>query len=225
MTLGRTPLLLLAALILGAAGPSYAEDGADLLLQHGVFYPVQPPGRVEGSLAVRDGRIVYLGPAAGAERFRGPRTRVVDLAGRTVTPGLIDAHSHLLGLGRALSEVDLTAASTYEEIIRRVREAAARVPKGTWVYGRGWDQNLWSGQQFPIEGPLSAAVPDHPVWLTRVDGHAALVNARAMQILEIGADTKDPAGGRFLRDEAGRPSGVMVDNAMSVGSRLPGATR
>lgn len=225
MTLGRTPLLLLAALAAATAGPSYAEDGADLVLQHGVFYPVQPPGRVEGSLAVRDGRIVYLGPDAGVERFRGPRTRVVDLAGRTVTPGLIDAHSHLLGLGRALAQVDLTAAPTYDEVVRRVREAAAKVAPGTWVYGRGWDQNLWPGQQFPSHEPLSAAVPNHPVLLERVDGHAALVNAQAMRILGLGTATKDPDGGRFLRDASGRPSGVMVDNAMNVLGSLPAATR
>jgi predicted amidohydrolase YtcJ len=224
MTLGRTPLFLLAALAAAAAGPSLAEDGADLLLQHGVFYPVQPPGRVEGSLAVRGGRIVYLGPDAGAGPFRGPRTRVVDLAGRTVTPGLIDAHSHFLGLGRALAEVDLTAAPSYDEVIRRVRAAAARVPPGTWVFGRGWDQNLWPGQQFPTHGALSAAVPGHPVWLTRVDGHAALVNAAALRILEIDAATQDPAGGRVLRDASGLPSGVLVDNAMDVRGRLPGAT-
>lgn len=223
MTLGRRPLLMIAALLAASAGPSYAEDGADLLLQHGVFYPVQPSGRVEGSLAVRGGRIVYLGPDAGAERFRGPQTRVVDLAGRTVTPGLIDAHSHLLGLGQALSEVDLTGAPTYDEVIRRVREAASRVPKGSWVRGRGWDQNLWPGQQFPSHEALTAAVPDHPVWLTRVDGHAALVNARAMTALKIGASTEDPSGGRFLRDAAGRPSGVLVDNAMDVAG-LPGPT-
>jgi predicted amidohydrolase YtcJ len=223
MTLGRRPLLMIAVLLAASVGPSYAEDGADLLLQHGVFYPVQPSGRVEGSLAVRDGRIVYLGPDAGAERFRGAQTRVVDLAGRTVTPGLIDAHSHLLGLGQALSEVDLTGASTYEEVVRRVREAASRVPKGSWVRGRGWDQNLWPGQQFPSHEALTAAVPDHPVWLTRVDGHAALVNARAMTALGIGADTKDPSGGRFLRDASGRPSGVLVDNAMDVAG-LPGPT-
>ena len=225
MTLGRTPLLMLALLLLAAAGPSFAEDAADLILQHGVFYPVQPAPRVEGSLAVRGGRIVYLGPDAGAERLRGPRTRVIDLAGRTVTPGLIDAHSHLLGLGQALAEVDLTGATSYEEVIRRVREAAARVPAGTWVRGRGWDQNLWPGQQFPTHEALSAAVPGHPVWLTRVDGHAAVVNARAMEILKIDAAIKDPSGGRFLRDAAGRPTGVMVDNAMNVAGSLPGPTR
>ena len=181
-----------------------------------MFYPVQPAGRVEGSLAVRGGRIVYLGPDAGAARFRGPKTRVIDLAGRTVTPGLIDAHSHLAGLGQALEAVDLTAAPTYDEIVRRVREAAAKVPKGTWVLGRGWDQNLWPEKEFPTHDALSAAVPDHPVWLTRVDGHAALVNASAMEILQLGPDIQDPSGGRFLRDAEGRPTGVMVDNAMDA---------
>lgn len=217
---GLLPFLMLVTMI-APAGPSFAEDGADLILQHGVFYPVQPPGRVEGSLAVRDGRIVYLGPDAGARALRGANTRVVDLAGRTVTPGLIDAHSHLVGLGRALSEVDLTGAASFEEVVRRVREAAARVPAGTWVRGRGWDQNLWPGKQFPTHGPLSAALPGHPVWLTRVDGHAALVNARAMEILGIGPEIQDPSGGRFLRDEGGRPTGVMIDNAMDVAGRLP----
>ena len=138
-----------------------------------------------------------------------------------MTPGLIDAHSHLLGLGQALSEVDLTGAPTYEEMIRRVREAASRAPAGTWVYGRGWDQNRWPGKAFPTHGALSAAIPDRPVWLTRVDGHAALVNARAMQILGIDEATRDPSGGRFLRDAAGRPSGVLVDNAQGVRDRLP----
>jgi predicted amidohydrolase YtcJ len=224
MTLGRTPLLMLALLLAAAAGPSFAEDTADLILQHGVFYPVQPAPRVEGSLAVRGGRIVYLGPDAGAERLRGPRTRVIDLAGRVVTPGLIDAHSHLLGLGQALAEVDLTGATSYDEVIRRVREAASRVPAGTWVRGRGWDQNLWPGQQFPTHEALSAAVPGHPVWLTRVDGHAAVVNAPAMEILKIDAAIKDPSGGRFLRDATGRPTGVMIDNAMNVAGSLPGPT-
>ena len=223
MKLRLLPFMIFAlsmALIV-IAGPSFAEDTADLILEHGVFYPVQPPGRVEGSLAVRGGRIVYLGGDAGAAALRGPRTRVIDLAGRTVTPGLIDAHSHLVGLGRALSEVDLTGAPTYDEVIRRVREAAARVPAGTWVYGRGWDQNRWPGKAFPTHEALSAAVPGHPVWLTRVDGHAALVNARALQILGIDASIKDPSGGRFLRDAAGHPSGVLVDNAMDVRDRLP----
>ena len=215
--------LLLGAAAFAAARPSLAEDSADLILRHGVFYPVAPAGRVEGSLAVRGGRIVYLGPDAGADLLRGSGTRVIDLAGRAVTPGLIDAHSHLGGLGQALQQVDLTGAPTFDEVIRRVREAAGRAPAGAWVHGRGWDQNRWPDPRFPTHEALSAAVPDHPVWLARVDGHAALVNARAMEVLKLDAGTKDPSGGRFLRDAQGRPTGVMIDNAKGeMEARLPG---
>jgi predicted amidohydrolase YtcJ len=236
MTLRFTPYLgaclgaCLEIVLLGAAGfavarPSHAEDGADLILRHGVFYPVEPAGRVEGSLAVRGGRIAYLGSDAGAEKLRGPQTRVIDLAGRAVTPGLIDAHSHLAGLGEALQQVDLTGTTSFDEVVRKVKEAAGREPKGSWIAGHGWDQNDWPEKGFPTHEALSAAVPDHPVWLSRVDGHAALVNARAMTELGIDASTKDPTGGRFLRDAQGKPTGVMVDNAMGVvEGRLPAAT-
>lgn len=211
---------LLAVVAIVGSRPSFGEDGADLILRHGVFYPVQPPGRVEGSLAVRGGRIVYLGPDAGAEKLRTSKTRVIDLAGRAVTPGLIDAHSHLAGLGEALQQVDLVGTTSYEEVIRKVREAAGKLPAGSWVQGRGWDQNDWPDKRFPTHEALSAAVPDHPVWMTRIDGHAALVNAAAMKILGIDAAVRDPEGGRFLRDAQG-PTGVLVDNAMNVGSRIP----
>ena len=219
MILRLTPVLcavLLGMAVAGSSSPSFAEDGADLILRRGVFYPVQPAGRVEGSLAVRGGRIVYLGPDAGVEKLRGPRTQVLDLHGRAVTPGLIDAHSHFMGLGRALQQVDLVGTTSFQEIVARVREAASRAPAGTWIRGHGWDQNDWPEKAFPTHEALSAAVPDHPVWLSRIDGHAALVNARAMEILGIDAAIKDPSGGRFLRDASGRPTGVLVDNAMDV---------
>jgi hypothetical protein len=232
---GLTPFLVavagIAALV-AVARPSYPEDGADLILRHGVFYPATerplpgaPPERLEGSLAVRGGRIVYLGDDAGAMARRGPATRVIELGGRAVTPGLIDAHSHLLGLGEALEEVDLTGAASYDEVVRRVAAAARQLPAGAWVRGRGWDQNRWPGEAFPTAGPLSAAVPDHPVWLTRVDGHAALLNAPALAALGVGRAVADPPGGRYLRDAAGAPSGVVLDKAMEhLRERLPAAT-
>ncbi len=219
-----TALVALSAPLL-AARPSRGEDAADLILRHGRFYPVSTPGAVEGSLAIRDGRIVYLGDDAGAAALVGPHTETIELAGRTVTPGLIDAHSHLVGLGDALAQVDLVGAPSYEEVVRRAAKAAAALPAGApdaWVRGRGWDQNLWPGQRFPTHEALSEAVPDHPVWLTRVDGHAALLNARAMELLGIGPETPDPPGGRLERDEQGRPTGVLVDRAMQLaGDKIP----
>ncbi|MEM7482639.1 MAG: amidohydrolase [Acidobacteriota bacterium] len=212
-------LSLFALLMIGrvtGTPTARAEDTADLILDRGVFYPVVPREPVAGSLAVRDGRIVYLGPAAGAGALRGDDTEVVDLAGRVVIPGLIDAHSHLAALGAALVQVDLMGAPTFEEVVTRIVRAAEGLAPGEWVFGRGWDQNLWPGKAFPHHRALSAAVPDHPVWVNRVDGHAALLNARAMSELEIPADVVDPSGGRFLRDDAGALTGVLIDNAMDL---------
>ena len=199
-----------------ATGASAAQDAADLVLRHGTLYPVSAPGAIEGSLAVRAGRIVYLGPDAGVQHFVGPKTEVFELHGRAVTPGLIDAHSHLEGLGSFLEQVDLNGAQSYDEVVRRVAAAAAKAPAGAWVRGRGWDQNRWPDKSFPVHGPLSAAVPDHPVWLERVDGHAALLNAAGMRAVRLTAADPDPAGGRILRDSGGAPTGVLVDNAEGV---------
>ena len=218
----KSLLPIAAALpLLLAAAPSFAEDAADLVLRHGRFYPVSEPGPVEGSLAVRDGRILRLGADAEVMTLADAGTEILELEGRTVTPGFVDAHSHLVGLGAALSQVDLVGAASYEEVVRRVAAAAEDLPEGAWLRGRGWDQNLWPTREFPVHGPLSEAVPDRPVWLTRIDGHAALLNARAMERLGIDAETVDPPGGKVLRDDDGRPVGVLVDRAMDVAGGIP----
>lgn len=198
------------------APPSGGEDAADLVLRGGRFYTVATPDVVEGSLAVRDGRIVFLGEDRDADAWVGADTEVIDLAGRAVTPGLIDAHSHLAGLGFSLAQVDLVGAESYEEVIDRVATAAEEAVPDAWIRGRGWDQNDWPSKAFPSHRPLSEAVADRPVWLTRVDGHAALLNERALELAGITAETADPPGGRILRDERGRPTGVLVDNAMDL---------
>ncbi|MGH7718814.1 MAG: amidohydrolase, partial [Gemmatimonadaceae bacterium] len=177
---------------------------------------------VAEALAVRGDRIVLVGSAQQALEMRGDSTRVVDYAGRTIVPGMTDAHAHLAGLGAALSTVTLVGTTSYNDVIARVTARARDVPAGTWITGRGWDQNDWSDKRFPTHDALSRAVPDHPVYLTRVDGHAALVNARAMQAAALGASARDPEGGRIERGRNGAPTGVLVDRAMQlVSQKIP----
>lgn len=142
--------------------------------------------------------------------------RAIDLPGAFLLPGLIDAHGHLLGLGGMLDEVDLVGTTSYAEVIARAVAKASTLPKGSWVIGRGWDQNDWSDRAMPRHQDLSAAIPDHPVWLTRIDGHAGLANRVAMQLGGLGKDSVVGAGGEILRDEVGEPTGVLVDDAMAA---------
>jgi predicted amidohydrolase YtcJ len=177
-------------------------------------------------MAIRDGRVVATGPARGVMTMRGPNTRVLDLNGRTVIPGMIDAHVHLLNLGNSLRNVDLVGTSSYDEVIARVVARARETPAGTWILGRGWDQNDWGITQFPTHEALSRAVPNHPVVLTRIDGHATLVNDAAMRAANLTAKSQDPSGGRIERGANNAPTGVLIDAAMGlVNRRVPPASK
>jgi hypothetical protein len=192
---------------------------ADLVVTNARVYTADANRPRAEAFAVREGRIVFVGSARGALALAGPRTQRLDLGGRTVLPGMVDAHAHLLGVGQALRTLDLVGTRSYEEIVARVAGRARAVPAGTWIRGRGWDQNDWADMSFPTHDALSRAAPDHPVYLTRVDGHAVLVNAKALELAGVGAATPDPDGGRIVRDSAGRPTGVLVDAAAGLVSR------
>ncbi|MBI4419926.1 MAG: amidohydrolase [Gemmatimonadetes bacterium] len=196
------------------------QPSADLVVTNAKIYTVDASRPHAEALAVRGGRVVFVGDARGAQALVGPNTEKWDLRGKTVVPGIVDAHAHLLGFGGALRNVDLVGTKSYDEVVARVVERAKTVPPGDWVQGRGWDQNDWAITQFPTHDALSRAVPNHPVYLTRVDGHAALANARALQLAAVTAATKDPDGGRFIRDARGNPTGVLIDNAQSVVRRV-----
>ena len=173
------------------------------------------------ALAIRGDRFYYVGSVAAAMAMHGPETEVLDVDGATVLPGLIDAHLHLTGLGLALEQLDLRDVRSPEELVERT-DRYARSSDGGWIFGRGWDESLWPDAALPVHHSLSAAIPNRPVVLTRVDGHALLANACAMRLAGIGERASDPPGGRIVRGEDGRITGVFVDAAESlISDRAP----
>jgi hypothetical protein len=203
-----------------------AQESADLVLTNGRIYTVDSARPGASALAVRAGRVLFVGSDSEARALASRSAEVIDLRGATVIPGIIDAHAHLLGLGNTLQRVNLAGSSSYEEVIDRVKAWAKDVPPGKWILGRGWDQNRWPTKEFPTHDALSRAFPSNPVVLTRIDGHALLANAKAMELARVSAATKDPSGGRILRAASGAPSGVFVDNAKSLIERsIPAPTR
>ena len=227
----RSPLprasLVLAAVLAVAAPPVGAQPApADLIVTNARIYTADDARPRVEALAVRGGRIAFIGSAREAQALRGPATRVLDAGGETVIPGMVDAHAHFAGLAETLRSVDLTGTRSQAEAVARVVARAASLPPGTWIQGRGWDQNAWGDTRFPTHDALSAAVPGHPVYLTRVDGHAAWVNAAAMQRAGLTRAARDPDGGRILRDAAGAPTGVLIDRAQGLVTRvIPEPTR
>lgn len=179
--------------------------------------PDQTP-RPGWAVLASGGVIRAVGPAAEL-RSAHPSARVVDATGATILPGLTDAHGHLYGLGLALDIVSLVDTTSYDEVIARVRDRASRAAAGEWIQGRGWDQNDWPVKEFPTAAALDAAVPDKPVWLRRIDGHAGLANSAAMRAAGVTRDSKDPEGGKILRDANGNPTGVFIDEAMGLVDR------
>lgn len=202
-----------------------AQAPADLIVTNARVYTADDTRPLIEAFAVRDGRFVFTGSTREALLLKGAATRMLDAGGRTIIPGMIDAHAHLTGLGGTLRSVDLVGTKSLDEVVERVAERAKTLPSGTWITGRGWDQNDWADTRFPNHEKLSQAVPDHPVALTRVDGHATFVNAAAMKIAGLNKNSKDPAGGRIERDAQGNPAGVLVDRAQSLVTRhVPGLT-
>ena len=174
------------------------------------------------ALAVRGEHILAVGSDEQIRSLIGTKTRVVDLAGRSLTPGLSDAHCHLYGLGKSLESVNLRDVKSPEAAAAMVADAEKGLAANEWLVGRGWDQNLWVEASFPNHRTLDAVVAKRPVALRRVDGHALWANSEALRIAGIDDHTPDPAGGKILRDSDGRATGVLIDMAMDlVESKIP----
>ena len=171
-----------------------------------------------------NGRIVAIG-TAGDVASRAAGFRHVDVQGRTVLPGLIDAHGHVFGLGQVATAAQLYSSTSLDGAVRTVAQYARDNPQRTWVLGNGWNQEIWKLRRFPTARELDAAVPDRPALMRRVDGHAVWVNSRALALAGITKETKDPAGGSIERDAQGNATGILVDGAMALVTRVvPEAT-
>ncbi len=192
---------------------------ADLILLGGKLVTVDEENPQAQALAARDGIIVAIGTDEEIGRYRGAETEVIDLQGRLAVPGFIEGHAHFTGIGRSLMIVDLRGVRSWPEAVELVAAAASRAAPGEWISGRGWHQEKWDAlpepnvEGYPTHELLSRAVPDHPVLLTHASGHAAMVNAKAMELSGITSTTPDPEGGQILRDDSGEPTGLLRETA------------
>lgn len=193
---------------------------ADLVLRGGHVITMNPRQAEATALAARDGVIIAVGSDEEIAPLVGGRTQVIELAGRTACPGFFDAHLHLTGMAEESWQVDLLGTTSEAEVVQRVAERAAPGSTEAWILGRGWDQNDWAVKDFPTRAALDAAVPDQPVALWRVDGHALLVNGVVLGRAGINSFTADPEGGRIVRDADGVPTGVLVDRATELVERI-----
>jgi predicted amidohydrolase YtcJ len=205
-----------------SAPPAAPAEVADVVLVGGDVWTMDPAHPRVHAVAWRGDKVIAVGDDAAVRALAGPATRVIELHGRAATPGLIDAHCHLYGLGADLEHVSVRDLTSEAETIQVIAEAAKTRPADQWLVGRGWDQNRWPGQQFPTRKALDAAVGDRPVVLERIDGHAYWVNSVALRAAGITRATRDPAGGKILRTAAGEPTGVLLDNAQAlIAAKVP----
>jgi hypothetical protein len=161
------------------------------------------------------GKVLAIGTSAEVAA-KAPGARQVDMGGRTVLPGLIDAHGHVFGLGQMLSQLDLSQTTSLPDALKAIGDYAKANPGQGWLRGRGWNQENWKLGRFPTAADVDAVVSDRPVWFERVDGHAGWANSRALAAAGITDKTPDPAGGKIMRDANGKATGVLVDAAKEL---------
>ncbi len=208
------------------------QEPADLIITGGRIYTVNDQQPFVDGVAVRNGKIVFVGTEEGARAFEGSSTRIIDLQGRIMTPGFIEGHGHMMAVGYNELDLDLMAVKNYEELVLEVQKAVAKAKPGEWILGRGWHQDKWDRRPdkmvkgFQTHELLSAVSPDNPVFLRHASGHAALANAKAMELAgvnQLSAENLQSAltgeGGEIIRDELGNPTGIFNEHAMSLISR------
>mgnify|MGYP005695962655 CR=1 FL=1 len=170
------------------------------------------------SMVIDAGKIVAIGRKSVLKKF--PKAAIVDGQGKTIIPGITDAHGHVSSLGYTLLQIDLRESRSAQQAAREIARYAKQRPYLNWIKGRGWNQVLWPGKQFPSANILDELVSDRPVWLERIDGHAGWANTKALELAGVNSNTLSPPGGEILRDANGQPTGILIDNAMSIITRI-----
>lgn len=209
----------------GIAALPAAEEGlmADMVLVNGKIFTVNPAQPWAQAVAVRDGRFVAVGNDEEIRKLAGKDTEVIDLQGKLALPGFNDAHLHFTNGGLYLLGIDLRPARDEKEFVRILKEYIYKVPKGEWITGGNWDHENWPSKRHPRKELIDPVTPDHPVLVSRLDGHMALANSLALKLAGITRDTPDPQGGEIVRDrKTGEPTGILRDEAMGlVGKVIP----
>jgi predicted amidohydrolase YtcJ len=193
---------------------------ADLILINGHVITMDSHFPYADAVAVLGNRIVGVGDSVRMAEFKGEKTQVIDLAGKTLLPGFNDSHLHMLSFGLGLLNVRLQGAASIDEMVQRVAKKAGETPKGEWITGAGWDQNLYTEKRYPNRHDLDRVAPLHPVALRHVSGHALLVNSMALELAGIHGDTVAPEGGHIDLDADGEPTGVLRETASSLVSHF-----
>jgi predicted amidohydrolase YtcJ len=210
----RSTYVLVVAALLAGCKEAAPERPADLVV-YGRVWTGDSSAPTAAGIAVRGGTIVAVGSRRHIARFQGPATRVLDNGDRSVVPGFGDSHTHFINGGFQLLSVDLRDADTPAEFVRRLAEFARRLPKGKWILGGDWDHERWPGAPLPRREWIDSVTGDHPVFVSRLDGHMGVANSAALRLARITRASRAPDGGEIVRDPAtGEPTGLLKDNAM-----------
>lgn len=205
----RVLLLFLSSILL----MSCSVKKVDLIVHHATIYTVDSAFSTAEAMAITDGKIVAIGSNNEILKKFSAR-EAIDAEGKIIYPGFIDAHSHFIGYGKSLFQVNLFGCNSWTEVLQRVQKFAAEHPDEKWIRGRGWDQNKFPGKQFPSNDSLNILFAGKPVLLTRVDGHAAVANNKALELAKVQPNQKLTGG--EIETKSGRLTGILIDNAVDL---------
>src|SRR5437763_8645503 len=214
-----------ALVFLGLAPAVFAVEAGQTVFFNGNIYTMNERQPHAEAIAVKGDRIIFVGSNAEAKKYQTGAARSVDLGGKTVVPGLTDSHCHIFGIGERELTLNLEGTNTLEDFLAKVKERVTKTEPGKWITGRGWIETFWKAPQFPTRQDLDKIAPDNPIYLTRADGHASVVNSAALKFAKIDNQTPDPFGGRILKTN-GELNGMLLDHAQDIlENNIPPPTR